>query len=293
MKKALSLLLFGTTILLANINVAATYPYLGVLAERIGGEQVHVVVLGEAKYDPHFVIPKPSLISKLNRADLLLINGGGLEIGWLPPLLSRANNGRINPGSEGFADASQVVQMIEIPKAVSRAFGDVHPEGNPHYNTDPHNMLPVATLIAHKLEMIDPEHKAIYMKNLEKFTREWQRFLKRFDALMQSCQGKKVIQYHKLYDYLLQRYHIEAIGTIEPLPGIAPSSKHTMELIALMKQSHVNVILQDPYHEKKTAKFIAAKTHASIALIPHDVGAVKGANTLEKFYTQIAERLCR
>ena len=279
--------------LMARVNVAASYNFFGAVTEAIGGEHVKVTVLGSPKYDPHFIVPKPSLIPALRRADMLVINGGGLEIGWLPPLIKRANNGRIQPGSPGFVDASQVIDLIDKPAAVSRAFGDVHPEGNPHYTTDPHNVIPVATLIAHRLEIVDPAHKADYVRNLETFTTHWKDFLKKYDVRMKQCEGMKVVQYHELFNYLLKRYGIEPVGTIEPLPGIAPSSKHTLELIMLMRKEGVKTILQDVYHEKKTARFIAAKTGARVVVLPHDLGAVKGTDTLESFYGVIAERLCR
>ena len=109
---------------------------------------------------------------------------------------------------------------------------------------------------------------------------------------MKSCKGKKVIQYHELYNYLLKRYGIVSLANIEPLPGIAPSSKHTVALIQKMKKAHITTILQDPYHEKKTAKFIATKTGAKVIVLPHDVGAVSGTASLKDFYNTIAERLC-
>jgi len=292
MKNILLFTLLTLTLLEAKINVVSTYPYLGAVAEAIGGENIHTTVLGEAKYDPHFVLPKPSLIRKVNRADLLIINGSGLEIGWLPPLLKSANNRKINPGNIGFADASQVIKMIDQQASVSRAYGDVHPEGNPHYNTDPHNIIPVAMFIAHKLERIDPIHKEQYATNLKKFLAKWKVFLEYFDKKMLACHGKKVIQYHELYNYLLKRYGIESLNTIEPLPGIAPSSKHTVELISLIKAQKIQTILQDTYHETKTAKFIGAKTGADVIVLPHDLGATKKSDTLKLFYTQIAERLC-
>ena len=293
MKKSLFFLIVASSALMARINVAATYNYLGAVVQKIGGDHVKVTVLGSPKYDPHFIVPKPSLIPALRRADMLVINGGGLEIGWLPPLIRRANNGRIELGSPGFVDAGQVIEMIDKPAAVSRAYGDVHPEGNPHFNTDPHNILPVAMLIAHRLEIVDPAHKADYDRNLHRFLKNWQSFLKSFDRKMKKCEGLKVVQYHELFNYLLERYGIESVGTIEPLPGIAPSSKHTLELIGRMRKAGVKTILQDLYHEKKTAKFIAAKTGGRVVVLPHDLGAVKGSETLETFYETIAERLCR
>lgn len=292
MKKTTLLLTLLSTLIFAKVNVVASYPYLGKIIQEVGGDQVKVKVLASAKFDPHFVIPKPSLIPTLSRADILVANGAGLEIGWLPPLLRNAHNPKILVGSKGFVDASRAIRLMDVPKSVSRSMGDIHPEGNPHFDTDPHNVLPIAKLIAKKLMTLDASHKNDYAQNLKAFTQKWQTFLKGFDAKMKSCKGMKVIQYHQLYNYLLKRYGIRSFDNIEPLPGISPSSKHTLELIHEMSKDHIMTILQDPYHEKKTAKFIAAKTGAKVVVLPHDVGAVSGTKTLEAFYNTIAERLC-
>jgi len=293
MKKIFILTLLLSAALFAKINVVTSYPYLAKITEHIGGSAVHVTALAPARMDPHFIVPKPSLIPKLSRADLLVINGAGLEIGWLPPLLKRANNAKINPGSAGFADASKAIRLIDKPKTVSRAYGDVHPDGNPHFVTDPHSLIPVAKLIAMKLAQIDPAHKAVYQKNLSLFLQQWRSFLKEFDKQMRSCRGKKVVQYHELYNYLLKRYGIRSMATLEPLPGISPSSRHTMKVIGIIKSNHIQTILQDPYHEKKTARFIAQKTAAKVVVLPQDTGAVKGTDTLKRFYQVISERLCQ
>ncbi|WP_297440278.1 metal ABC transporter substrate-binding protein [Sulfurimonas sp.] len=292
MKKILLLLsVLLTTVTFGSVKVDATYATMGVIAKKVGGDLVDVTVLGSAKYDPHFIVPKPSLIAKLRRADLLIINGGGLELGWLPPLLRAAHNAKIRNGAKGLLDMSHFVPMIDVPASVSRAFGDVHAQGNPHYSTDPHTVLIMAKAIAGKLAQIDPEHAQAYQQNLAEFSKEWQAYLEKFDAKMATCKDKKVIQYHQLFNYFLNRYDYKSYGTIEPLPGIAPSSKHTIQLINIIKENGVHMILQDIYHEKKTAKFIAEKTGAKVEVIPHDVGA-DGSKTLEEFYNTIAKRIC-
>jgi len=292
MKKLLLLLTLLSTVTFAKFNVVASYPYLGKIIEAIGGENVHLKVLASAKRDPHFVIPKPSLIPAIAHADLLVANGAGLEIGWLPPLLRSANNPKVNIGSKGFLDISHAIHLIDIPKSVSRAMGDIHPEGNPHFATDPHNIIAMAKRIAEKLIALDNVHAKSYEANLASFIQKWKQFLLSFDRGMKSCRGKNVIQYHELYNYLLKRYAIKSIANIEPLPGISPSSKHTMKLIEKMKQKHILMILQDPYHEKKTAHFIAKKTGAKVIILPHDVGSISGTQSLTSFYTTIRERLC-
>lgn len=151
MKKILLLTTLLTTMLFASLRVDTTYSTMGLITQKIGGDLVNVTVLGSAKYDPHFIVLKPSLISKLRRADLLIMNGGGLELGWLPPLLRAANNAKIQNGMVGLLDMSHYISMIDVPSSVSRAFGDVHAQGNPHFATDPHQVLVMAKAIKEKL----------------------------------------------------------------------------------------------------------------------------------------------
>jgi len=291
MKKLLTLLLLSG-IAFASVRVETTFTTLGAITEKIGGDLVHVHVLGSAKYDPHFIVPKPSLLAKLRRADLLIMNGGGLELGWLPPLIRGANNRKIQNGAKGFLDISHFIPMIDIPTSVSRGFGDVHASGNPHYSTDPHMVPLMAKAIAEKLEAIDSDNFVEYEKNLETFLAGWSSYLIKFDTNMKQCKDKKVVQYHELFNYFLKRYNYKSYGNLEPLPGIAPSSKHTIGMINIIKKNEIKLILQDVYHEKKTAKFIAAKTDAKVVVLPHDMGA-DGSESLEEFYNNIAKKLCR
>ena len=293
MKKIILSLALGASVAFANINVDTTYSTFGAIVKKIGADKVNVTVLGSSKYDPHFIVPKPSLLAKLRRADLLVINGGGLELGWLPPLLRGAHNANIQNGAKGFLDLSHFIPMVNVPTSVSRAFGDVHAQGNPHYSSDPHMVPKMAKAILDKLKQIDSVNASAYEKNYQAFMQEWQTYLTAFDAKMLQCKTKKVVQYHLLFNYFLYRYNIESFGNIEPLPGLAPSSKHTIELIGIMKQNGVQKIMQDVYHEKKSGEFIASKTDAKVALIPHDVGSIKGSDTLESFYNTIEENLCR
>ena len=293
MKKILLITLLLTTAIFAKLNVATTYNYLGEVTKAIGGDEVKVTVLANPKLDPHFITPKPSLIGKLRREDLLIINGGQLEIGWLPPLLKKANNRKINAGGNGFLDVSGAINFIDKPQSVSRAYGDIHPDGNPHFATDINNIILIAKLISMKLSIIDPSHKSTYEKNYQIFAKKIETLSKKLKSKYKNCKGKKVIQYHELFNYALNNYGVKSMGNIEPLPGITPSSKHTLEIINIIKEQNIKTILQDVYHNKKTAKFIANKTGAEVRVVPHDVGAVDSANTIESFYTTVAEKLCQ
>ncbi|SFV55988.1 Zinc ABC transporter, periplasmic-binding protein ZnuA [hydrothermal vent metagenome] len=293
MKKILLTTLLLSSAIFAKINVATTYNYLGEVTKTIGGDLVNIDVLANPKLDPHFITPKPSLIGKLRREDMLIINGGQLEIGWLPPLLKSANNAKINVGGSGFLDVSGAIDFIDKPQSVSRAYGDVHPDGNPHFATDINNITPIAKLISMKLSILDPSHQADYEKNYQAFATKMEKLANELKSQYQGCSGKKVVQYHELFNYALKAYGVENVIDIEPLPGISPSSKHTLKVINTIKEQNIKTILQDVYHEKKTAKFIANKTGATVSIVPHDVGAIDEANTLESFYRMVAKRICQ
>ena len=293
MKKILTLTSLLTTAIFAQLNVATTYNYLGEVTQRIGGDLVKVDVLSSPKLDPHFITPKPSLIGKLRREDLLIINGGQLEIGWIPPLLRSANNNKIQNGGSGFLDVSRAVTLMDKPANISRSMGDVHPDGNPHFATNIDNIIPIAKLISMKLSQLDPTHQATYTKNVEQFKDKMEELSSQLKKEYASCKDKKVVQYHELFNYALHEYGVKNSINIEPLPGITPSSRHTLKVINTIKEQHIKTIIQDVYHEKKTAKFIADKTNANVSIVPHDVGAVEGADTLENFYRMIAKRICQ
>jgi zinc/manganese transport system substrate-binding protein len=206
MKKLIITILLST-MLFGTIKVDVTYSTFGAIVKKIGRDKTKIIVLGSSKYDPHFIVPKPSLLAKLHKADLLIINGGGLELGWLPPLMQNSNNAKIQNGAKGFLDISHFIPMIDIPTSVSRAFGDVHSQGNPHYSTDPHLVLIIAKAIEEKLVELDFDNAKFYKKNLADFTKEWNSFLKVFDMKMAKCSNKKVVQYHELFNYFLKKYN--------------------------------------------------------------------------------------
>ena len=291
MKKLTLILLTFTNLLLADINVAVSYPFIAALTKTVGGDNVEITTLAKGNWDPHFVVARPSLIRQVSRADLLIINGAGLEIGWMPPLIRQSHNRHIQPGTKGFLDLSQFVELINKPVSVSRANGDIHPEGNPHYSTDPYVMPTLADAIASRLTLLDPAHATSYQSNADAFKQEWQTHLTLWENKMAKVKGKKLIQYHELFNYFLKRYDLISMGNIEPLPGINPSSRHTLDLINLIKTDKITLILQDVYHSPKTAKYIAQKSGAKEVLMPHDVDAVHEADSLVHLYDTMVNRI--
>ncbi|MEZ0360345.1 MAG: zinc ABC transporter substrate-binding protein [Hydrogenobacter sp.] len=289
MKRLVALLLFFFSFSFAKPNVIATYPWIGDLVREVGKDRVNLYVIAKGSEDPHFVVPKPSHIARMRNADLLIMQGASLEIGFLPPLLQQSNNPKIQPGSEGLLDLSQFVKIIEKPEGVSRAMGDIHPEGNPHYQLDPHNIPILARAITDKLCQIDEKNCTYYKGNLENFLTRWDTKLKGWDRDFEKLKGIKVIEYHKLYDYLIRRYGMVLVGTLEPLPGIPPTAKHVEELLTNSKD--VKFILQDVYHERRTAQYVAQKLNAKLVVLPHDVGAVPEARDIFSLFDEIVRRL--
>ena len=274
----------------AKLTVAVTYPYIGALAHSIGGDTVAVNVLAQGNWDPHFVSPKPSLIGKLRTADVIIINGGELEIGWLPPLLDKAANAKLNNASN-ILDLSTKVTLVDVPKSLGRENGDVHAHGNPHFHLDPRNMLVLADAITVFLSQKDPANSENYRKNLTVFKQQWNLNLKRWEAQMAPLRGKSVVQYHPVFNYFLRAYGMKSIGTIEPLAGIPPSSAHTMKLIGLMNEQKPYCIMHDVYHPSKTGEFIASKTGVKLAILPHDVDAMSNSNDLTALFDTFIQAL--
>jgi zinc/manganese transport system substrate-binding protein len=277
--------------LLAKLRVATAYPYMKDITDRIGKDKVKVIALSPGNWDPHVIVPKPSLIAQVRRADLLIINGGQLEIGWIPPVLRQANNARVMPSKKGFLDLSTFVKMIQVPDSVSREQGDIHPAGNPHFHLDPHNIPILANAISEKLADLDPDNMEYYDKNKEEFLNQWKIKIAEWEQKLAPLKGNKYIEYHKNFDYFLESFGLIVLDTIEPLPGIPPTSKHTIELIKELKNEKVHKILHDVYHSQKCTKLISQKTEVPWVVVPHDVGSLNKIKSIFMLYDEIVDRL--
>ena len=277
--------------LYAQLNIAVSYPYIGALTKSIGGNSVNTIVLAKGNWDPHFIVPRPSLISKVRNADGLIINGGQLEIGWMPPLIKRAANPRTNINAKSFLNLSQHVNLINKPTSVSRSGGDLHPDGNPHFHLNPNNILILANVIKEYLSAMDSVNQDIYKKNYKKFVETWKNKLDMWDEKMLSKKGIKVIQFHNNLAYFIKAYGLENIGTIEPLPGIPPSSRHTLDLINLIKKEKPFCIFHDVYHSTKTAEYISSKADILVILMPHDIGSLDSVDDLTSLFDYLTSAI--
>ena len=232
----LALLLVGTLALPASavskINIITTTSDLASLTQEVGGDRVQVESMAKGYQDPHFVEAKPSFLLKLRHADLLINVGLELEIGWLPPLVTQSGNPKIQPGNAGSLDASQFAEVLEIPQGqVTRAMGDVHPQGNPHYWMDPDNGRRVAKGIATKLASMQPADAQYFMQRFDDFSKRLTEAEKRWEAQMKPLHGVKVVTYHRSFPNLAKHFGLNVIGYVEPRPGIPPTPGHTIEVI--------------------------------------------------------------
>jgi zinc/manganese transport system substrate-binding protein len=270
----------------ATVNVVTTTEDLAALTREVGGDKVKVESLARGYQDPHFVEPKPSFILKLHSADLLIAVGRELEIGWLPPLIQQSRNPKIQAGSDGYLDASQAgVQILEIPTgAITRAMGDVHPMGNPHYWLDPNNGRKIAQAIQQKLAAMSAADAAYFAQRYADFDKRLSEAEKRWDADMAAYKGLKIVTYHNSWPNFAQRFHLNVIGYVEPRPGIPPSPSHTLDLIQEMKRDNVKIILVEPYFDLKTPNAIARDTGAKVLVLAPSVGGVdKVASYIDLF----------
>lgn len=304
----------------AALKVVATLPDLAGLAREVGGSRVEVSCIAKGSQDPHYVDPKPSFMVKLRQADLFLVNGLDLEIGWVPPLLAGAGNPAINVGAAGYVDCSAGVPVLEVPgHELTRADGDIHPFGNPHYLLDPLNGILVARTICEAFKRHDAAGAAAYDANLNAFASklyealfgkdlvenvggtkldrmarggELDGFLKSNPELkaggwlgrMRPLQGQPIVVYHRNYSYFVQRFGIAVAGEVEPKPGIPPSAKHMVEVVAVIKSGNIKVIATQPFFDSRAPDLIASKTGAKVVTLPSSTDQVAGVGTyLELF----------
>jgi zinc/manganese transport system substrate-binding protein len=260
----------------AQLRVVATTEDLASLTHEVGGDRVKVMAIAKGYQDPHFVDPKPSFILELNRADLLVLVGRELELGWLPTLISSARNAKIQPGATGYLDASADVKILEIPTGqITRAMGDVHPQGNPHYWLDPANGRAMARSIRDRLTQLAPADRAYFAERYDAFDARLTEAEKRWEAMMAPFRGRKLVTYHRSWPNLMERFGLDVVGYVEPKPGIPPSPSHTLTLIGEMKAQGVKVIIVEPYFEKRTPQSIANQVGGQVIELAPSVGGNK------------------
>ena len=310
------------------LRIVATLPALGEVAEAVGGAEVRVSSIASGVQDPHFVDPRPSYMLKLRDADALLVNGLDLEVGWVPALIEGSRNGRLRPGAPGYIDCSRDIALLEIPtRELTRADGDVHPLGNPHYMLDPLNAKVVAATLSRAFARLRPEKAGEFEARSKAFAREIDRatfgaelvdlvggnklerlvrsgeleaFLARAPAgaklggwlgKMLPLRGAKVVFYHRSYSYFAQRFGLSAADYIEALPGIQPGPRHLADVIERIGRERVRLVVAHPFNDQKLARLVAEKSGARLVSLPLDVGGSAGADDLKSFFDAITTQL--
>ncbi len=288
-------LLTGVGPAAGDVKIVATVPSLAAIAKEIGGAKVSVTAMSLSTQDPHFVDAKPSLVLKLNKADVLLAVGVGLEVGWLPALQTQARNARILSSGTGYLECASHVKLLEVPAAaVDRSQGDVHPGGNPHFLFDPRAAADCARAIAAHLATLDGSNQRVYQANLEHFLAKLAAARARWEKQLASSRGAPVISYHRSLSYLVAWLGLVEIATLEPKPGIPPTARHVAGVIKLGKQRGAKVVLQEAFYPDKTCTLVAKKLGAAVVRIPGGADIAKAQSYIahmDEVVTRLAEAL--
>lgn len=277
----------------AQLNIFATVPEWGALAEELGGDKVKVNVATNALQDPHRVQARPSLLARARSAQLMLATGADLEIGWLPILQREAGNPKILPGALGMFEASQYIQLLGIPLSVDRSMGDVHAAGNPHIQTDPRNFLPIARALTERLVLLDSGNGNFYQERLRSFLFKWQANIDRWATSAKPLRGEKIWVQHDAFVYLNDWLGLVQVGTLEPSPGLDPSVAQLSTVLQRQSQLQGRMIITSAYAGDAASKWFSEKAKLPLVVLPFTVGGNKEATTLEAFFENTVARLLR
>jgi zinc/manganese transport system substrate-binding protein len=275
----------------AALNVFACEPEWAALTQELGGDLVSVYSATTGQQDPHHIQARPSLIARVRNADLLVCTGAELEVGWLPVLLLQSANGHVQPGAPGNLEAASYVSMMEVPSTVDRAEGDVHAAGNPHIQTDPRNIAAVAKPLAERLAQLDPAHAPTYRQRYADFAKRWSEAIARWQSEAAPLKGVPVVVHHKNWAYLFRWLGIREVGTLEPKPGVPPSTAHLNELIAQLKAQPARMVIRAAYEEERASQFISEREHLPQVALPFTIGGTPQATDLFSLFNDTINRL--
>jgi len=275
----------------AALNVFACEPEWGALAQELAGDKAAVYSATTALQDAHRIEARPSLIARIRSADLVICSGSELETGWLPLLLAQSGNGRIQPGSPGYIEASQYVARLEIPKTIDRSLGDIHPGGNPHVHTDARNIAKVADVVADRLVQLDPANAGIYKARAASFQERWQAAVQRWEREGARLKSVRVVVYHRDFSYFIRWMGMLEAGSLEPKPGVPPTPAHLAELVEQMKRAPAKVVVYSPYNDLRAAHFLSERTGIPAVMLPFTVGGNEKAKDLFGLFDDMIARL--
>lgn len=275
----------------ADLNVFACEPEWAALASELGGSRLDVFSATSAQQDPHHIQARPSLIARIRRADLVVCTGAELEIGWLPVLLQRGSNARVQAGQPGFFEAARYVKMLDVPQRLDRAEGDVHPQGNPHIQTDPRNILLVANALGARLAQLDPEHQAEYQQRLADFSARWQAAIERWESQAASLRNTPVVIHHNGWPYLVRWLGLNVVASLEPKPGIPPSTADLSALLQQLRKQPASMVIHAAYQDDLPDQWLAGHTDVKAVKLPFTVGGTPAATDLFSLFDDTIARL--
>jgi zinc/manganese transport system substrate-binding protein len=278
---------------LAALNVFATVPEWGALAQELGGDKVNVYVATNALQDPHHVEAKPSLIARARNADLVVSTGAELEIGWLPLVLQQAGNPKVQPGKPGYFEAAPNVPMLEKPARLDRAEGDVHPLGNPHIQTDPRNIARVAIALTARLAEVDTSNAAYYRERGKAFGERWSAAIARWEREAAPLKGVSIIVQHKGFPYLTEWLGMKEVAALEPKPGIEPTTSHLSDVLATLERTPAKMVIRAAYQSDRASQWIAERAKINAVVLPFTVGGDDAAKDLFGLFDDTVQRLLK
>ncbi len=276
---------------LAKLSVFACEPEWAALAQELGGDKLKITSATSGLQDPHHIQARPSLLARARRADLLVCTGAELEIGWLPVLLQKTGNPKIQPGQPGYFMATDFVKLLEAPTKLDRSEGDIHAAGNPHIQTDPRRIGEVAKTLAQRLQQIDPDHASDYASRYADFDQRWRAAISRWQKQAEPLRGKSIIVQHKSWVYLEHWLGLTEAATLEVKPGVPATTSHLAQLLGMTKTSPVYAIIYAAYQNPRSAKWLAGKSGLPAVKLPFTVGGTKQATDLFGLFDDTIARL--
>lgn len=291
-RSALALLILAAALPAhAALKVLATTSDWGALVNEIGGDQVNVYTATSALQDVHRVDAKPSLVARARTADLVVATGAELEIGWLPVLVQESGNSRIQPGSPGYFEAASVLSLLEKPERFDRSLGDIHPQGNPHVQLDPHNIARVAQALTERLAQLDGAHAQYFQQRAKDFDTRWQAAMKRWESQAAPLKGTPVVVMHSDQTYLCRWLGLNQVAAIEPKPGMPPTAGYLGQLVTKLSAAPPRVIMLNAYNDPKAGKWLSERVHAPTVVLPFSVGGTPEAKDLFGLFDDTINRL--
>ena len=289
--RLLCLFLFAPLPSIAALNVFACTPEWGSLAKELGGDKANLYTATTALQDPHKIEARPSLIARARNADLVVCTGAELEVGWLPLVQSQSGNPKIRPGQPGYFEASTFALLIEKPQQVDRSMGDVHPAGNPHIHLDPANIARIAAALGERMGTLDPQERAHYAERTNAFLGRWKEATARWAQEAAPLKGFPLIVYHRDLSYLVRWLGMREVGSLEPKPGLPPSTAHLSELLARLARDPAKAVARSAYNDPRAAEWIAERAKIRVVVLPFTVGGSERAKDLFGLYEDSIARL--